>query len=156
MEHHSNQTSWLETICDVVIIEPDPLGLVNIEHLKHLLKLYEQRALKIGSFTAASNVTGIESPYFQMAKLMHEHGGFCFVDFAAAAPYVEINMHPKDPLEKLDAIFFSPHKFLGGPGSSGVLVFDSRLYNSPAPDQPGGWYRGLDQSMGGVQIHRRY
>lgn len=138
MEHHSNQTSWLETICDVVIIEPDPLGLVNIEHLKHLLKLYENRTLKIGSFTAASNVTGIESPYFQLARLMHEHGGFCFVDFAAAAPYVDINMHPKDPLEKLDAIFFSPHKFLGGPGTSGVMIFDSKLYKLKVPEQPGG------------------
>ncbi|MDP2037900.1 MAG: aminotransferase class V-fold PLP-dependent enzyme [Ignavibacteria bacterium] len=138
MEHHSNQTSWLETICDVVIIEPDALGLVNIDHLHHLLKLYEHRTLKIGSFSAASNVTGIESPYHQMAKLMHEHGGFCFIDFAASAPYVNINMHPVDPLEKLDAIFFSPHKFLGGPGTSGVVIFDSKLYKLKVPEQPGG------------------
>jgi selenocysteine lyase/cysteine desulfurase len=69
---------------------------------------------------------------------MHEHGGFCFVDFAASAPYVNINMHPKDKAEKLDAIFFSPHKFLGGPGSSGVLIFDKHFYHSEVPDQPGG------------------
>ena len=69
---------------------------------------------------------------------MHEHGGLCFIDFAASAPYVEMDMHPKDPLEKLDAIFFSPHKFLGGPGSSGVLIFDSNLYHNKIPDQPGG------------------
>jgi selenocysteine lyase/cysteine desulfurase len=73
-----------------------------------------------------------------MAGLMHEYGGLAFVDFAASAPYDEINMHPGDPLEKLDAIFFSPHKFLGGPGASGVLVFDSYLYNNKTPDQPGG------------------
>jgi selenocysteine lyase/cysteine desulfurase len=73
-----------------------------------------------------------------MAKIMHEHGGLAFVDFAASAPYDDIDMHPEDPLEKLDAIFFSPHKFLGGPGSSGVLIFDSSLYNSRVPDQPGG------------------
>lgn len=138
MEHHSNQTSWLETICDVVIIEPDALGLVNIDHLHHLLKLYEHRTLKIGSFSAASNVTGIESPYHLLAKIMHEHGGFCFLDFAASAPYVNMNMHPDDPLEKLDAIFFSPHKFLGGPGTSGVVIFDSKLYKLKVPEQPGG------------------
>ncbi len=138
MEHHSNQTSWLETICDVIIIEPDESGLVDLNHFDHLLKLYEERELKIGSFTASSNVTGISPPYHQMAKMMHEHGGICFVDFAAAAPYVSIDMHPTDPLEKLDAIFFSPHKFLGGPGSSGVLIFDSKLYKRKIPDNPGG------------------
>jgi selenocysteine lyase/cysteine desulfurase len=73
-----------------------------------------------------------------MAKMMHEHGGLCFIDFAAAAPYININMHPEDPLEKLDAIFFSPHKFLGGPGTSGVLIFDSKLYKRRVPDNPGG------------------
>lgn len=138
MEHHSNQTSWLETICDVVIIEPNDKGLVNLNHFEHLLKLYHNRKLKIGSFTAASNVTGIHTPYHQMAKMIHQNGGICFVDFAAAAPYIEINMHPEDPEEKLDAIFFSPHKFLGGPGTSGVLIFDSRLYNRRVPDHPGG------------------
>ena len=69
---------------------------------------------------------------------MHENGGVCFVDFAASAPYVNINMHPEDPLEKLDAVFFSPHKFLGGPGTPGVIVFDSKLYNRKTPDHPGG------------------
>jgi selenocysteine lyase/cysteine desulfurase len=88
--------------------------------------------------TACSNVTGIETPYYEIARIMHEHGGYIFVDFAASAPYVDIDMHPADPLEKLDAIFFSPHKFLGGPGSSGVLVFCSSLYHNPVPDQPGG------------------
>jgi selenocysteine lyase/cysteine desulfurase len=73
-----------------------------------------------------------------MAKLMHKYGGVCFVDFAASAPYMDINMHPADPEEKLDAIFFSPHKFLGGPGSSGVLIFNSSLYPNHAPDRPGG------------------
>jgi selenocysteine lyase/cysteine desulfurase len=69
---------------------------------------------------------------------MHEYGGFAFVDFAASAPYVSINMHPADPIERLDAIFFSPHKFLGGPGGAGVLIFDSALYQLRSPDQPGG------------------
>ncbi len=74
-----------------------------------------------------------------MARLMHEYGGVCFVDFAASAPYVSIDMHPiDDPYKKLDAIFFSPHKFLGGPGSSGILIFDRAMYHNPIPDQPGG------------------
>jgi selenocysteine lyase/cysteine desulfurase len=73
-----------------------------------------------------------------MARIMHEYGGICFIDFAASAPYVDIDMHPSDPLEKLDGIYFSPHKFLGGPGSSGVLIFDASLYKNETPDNPGG------------------
>ncbi|RFB14766.1 aminotransferase class V-fold PLP-dependent enzyme [Bacillus sp. HNG] len=138
MEHHSNQTSWLETLGEVKLINPDREGKVDLNHLEYLLNVYKDRKLKIGSFTACSNVTGIQTPYHELAKLMHQHGGLCFVDFAASAPYVEINMHPEDPLEKLDAIFFSPHKFLGGPGTSGVLVFDSRIYTNKVPDHPGG------------------
>lgn len=138
MEHHSNQTSWLETLGEVILINPDREGRVDLNHLEYLLNIYKDRQLKIGSFTACSNVTGIQTPYHKLAKIMHQHGGLCFVDFAASAPYVEINMHPEDPLEKLDAIFFSPHKFLGGPGTSGVLVFDSRIYTNKVPDHPGG------------------
>ncbi|MFO7844712.1 MAG: aminotransferase class V-fold PLP-dependent enzyme [Bacteroidales bacterium] len=138
MEHHSNQTSWYETICDVVIIDPDEDLLVDPEKLREKLEEYKDRKLKIGSFSAASNVTGVKPPYFKLAKLMHEYGGLCFVDFAASAPYVEINMHPEDPMEKLDAIFFSPHKFLGGPGTAGIMIFDSSLYKNKAPDNPGG------------------
>lgn len=138
MEHHSNQTSWYETICDVVVLEPSKELLVNLDSLRKELEKYKDRPFKIGSFTACSNVTGVFTPYHQMAKIIHEYGGVCFVDFAACAPYTDINMHPEDPMEKLDAIFFSPHKFLGGPGSSGVLIFDKELYNSNVPDDSGG------------------
>ncbi|HBW36607.1 aminotransferase class V-fold PLP-dependent enzyme [Desulfosporosinus sp. BICA1-9] len=138
MEHHSNQTSWLETIADVEIISPDRNGLIDVNNLDILLKKYHDRKLKIGSFTACSNVTGIQTPYHKMAKIMHQHNGVCFVDFAASAPYIHLDMHPDDPEEKLDAIFFSPHKFLGGPATSGVLVFDSRLYANNVPDNSGG------------------
>ena len=138
MEHHSNHTSWFETSAEVVLLNPDKDLLVDLDELKTQLEKYKDRKFKIGSFTACSNVTGITTPYHQMAKLMHEYGGVCFVDFAASAPYVEINMHPEDPMEKLDAVMFSPHKFLGGPGTSGVLVFDSSLYHNQTPDQPGG------------------
>lgn len=138
MEHHSNQTSWLETIADVVLIEPDDKGLVNLEHLSHLLELYKDRKLKIAAVTSCSNVTGIFTPYHKIARMMHNSKGLCFVDFAASAPYINIDMHPEDPAEKLDAIYFSPHKFLGGPGTSGVLIFDSKLYEREIPDHPGG------------------
>ena len=138
MEHHSNQTSWYETVAEVVVLTPDENLLVNPRELEAQLRKYSDRKLKIGSFSACSNVTGIETPYHQLAKIMHQHGGLCFVDFAASAPYVNIDMHPGDPMEKLDAIFFSPHKFLGGPGTSGVLIFDSSMYKPFAPDQPGG------------------
>jgi selenocysteine lyase/cysteine desulfurase len=138
MEHHSNQTTWYETSADVVVIEPGHDMLIDMNNLEEALNKYKDRKKKIGSFTACSNVTGIRTPYHEMARLMHKYGGVAFIDFAASAPYDDINMHPGDPLEKLDAIFFSPHKFLGGPGASGVLVFDSSLYDNKTPDQPGG------------------
>ncbi|MDP4281583.1 MAG: aminotransferase class V-fold PLP-dependent enzyme [Bacteroidota bacterium] len=138
MEHHSNQTSWYETVADVEVIPPGKDLLIDLNHLEDALKKYKDRKRKIGSFTACSNVTGIRTPYHEMAKIMHEHGGIAFVDFAASAPYDDIDMHPGNPKEDLDAIFFSPHKFLGGPGSSGVLIFNSELYHNRTPDQPGG------------------
>lgn len=137
MEHHSNQTSWLETIADVEWLEPTPEGECCLETLKNAVARFPDRP-KIGSFTACSNVTGVRTPYHQMARVMHEHGGLCFVDFAASAPYDPIDMHPSDPAERLDAIFFSPHKFLGGPGSAGVMVFDASLDRNSVPDHPGG------------------
>ncbi|MCB0494248.1 MAG: aminotransferase class V-fold PLP-dependent enzyme [Cyclobacteriaceae bacterium] len=138
MEHHSNQTSWLECEVDVVVIPPGDNLLIAPAHLEMELQKYSNRKTKIGSFSACSNVTGIITPYHELAKIMHRHGGICFVDFAASAPYVDMNMHPADPDAALDAIFFSPHKFLGGPGSTGVLVFNKSLYTNRIPDQPGG------------------
>ncbi|MFD1602850.1 aminotransferase class V-fold PLP-dependent enzyme [Flavobacterium artemisiae] len=138
MEHHSNQVPWYEINADVVILPSDENNLVDPEILSLEIKKYVDRSLKIGSFTACSNVTGIITLYHQLAKIMHQNGGLCFVDFAASAPYVKIDMHPKDPEQQLDAIFFSPHKFLGGPGTCGVLVFNEKLYQSDFPDNPGG------------------
>lgn len=126
MEHHSNQTSWLETIAEVVVINPDKEGLVDVEHLCSLLEKYKNRITKIAAITSCSNVTGVFTPYHKIASIMHEHNGLCFVDFACSAPYINIDMNPKNAEEKLDAIYFSPHKFLGGPGTSGVLIFDSK------------------------------
>lgn len=138
MEHHSNQTSWLETNADVVVLEPNKDLTVNPDELVNQLNKYKNRKFKIGSFSACSNVTGVHTDYHLLAKIMHRHQGLCFIDFAANAPYENMNMHPADPEEALDAIFFSPHKFLGGPGSSGVLIFNKSLYSNSCPDNPGG------------------
>lgn len=138
MEHHSNQTSWLETIADVEVIPANDEGLFCLEALKVLLEKYKNRSFKIASITSCSNVTGIKTPYHEVAQLMHHHNGVCFVDFACSGPYVAIDMHPQAPDAYLDAIFFSPHKFLGGPGTSGVLIFNKNLYKNNVPDCPGG------------------
>lgn len=138
MEHHSNQTSWIETLADVVIIPSDDKGLVDLNGLRKLLKRYENRHTKIAAVTSYSNVTGVATPYHDIAQIMHQHNGLCFVDFACSAPYINIDMNPADKSKKLDAIYFSPHKFLGGPGTTGVLVFNSGLYNNEIPDCPGG------------------
>jgi len=138
MEHHSNQTSWLETMAKVEVIPPCSEGLFCMDNLKALLEQYKDRPLKIASITGGSNVTGIQTPHHAIAKVMHQHGGVCFVDFACAAPYVDIDMQPEDEEAYLDAIFFSPHKFLGGPGTCGVLLFNKKLYHNMIPDCPGG------------------
>ena len=138
MEHHSNQTSWLETIADVEIIPANEAGLFCLDQLKLLLEKYKNRSFKIASITSCSNVTGIKTPYHEVAKLMHQNNGVCFVEFACSGPYVSIDMHPQDADDYLDAIFFSPHKFLGGPGTSGVLIFNKNLYKNNVPDCPGG------------------
>ncbi len=138
MEHHSNQTSWLETIADVEIIPNDETGNINLVALENLLLQYKTRSNKAVAITGCSNVTGIQTPYHKVAQITHKHGGICFVDFACSAPYVSIDMHPNIEGGDLDAIFFSPHKFLGGQGTPGVLIFNKVLYHNIIPDQPGG------------------
>ncbi len=139
MEHHSNQTSWIETICDVEVIAPDTEGGVDLNSLETLLDKYQHRPIKIAAVTACSNVTGIQTPYYDISTMIHRAGGLCFVDFACSAPYVKIDMHPPQyPDGYLDAIYFSPHKFLGGPGTTGILIFNAKLYDNKVPDNPGG------------------
>ncbi|MCK5824300.1 MAG: aminotransferase class V-fold PLP-dependent enzyme [Ichthyobacteriaceae bacterium] len=137
MEHHSNHTSWLETIAKVEVIKATDSGLVDLNHLEELLKKYSDKTIKMASVTACSNVTGIQPPIHEIAEIMHKHGGLCFADYACSAPYVDIDMHP-DNNGYLDAVMFSPHKFLGGPGTSGVLIFNKNLYKNTIPDAPGG------------------
>ena len=138
-EHHSNELPWRESIADVVTIREDRDGHVDLEHLAGELARYADRPLRIGSFSAASNVTGIVSNTYAISRLLHEHGALSFFDFAAAAPYVEIEMDPPgDPLAYKDAVFISPHKFIGGPGTPGVLVARRELFTNRVPSVPGG------------------
>lgn len=139
MEHHSNQITWEECDVDVLIVPRDEAsGLPDLAWLERLCRDNADRPLLIGAFTAGSNVTGLLTDCHTMAAIMHRHGGLCFVDFAAAAPYVDIDMHPADNDQRFDAITLSPHKFLGGPGSSGILVLANEFYRRSVPDQPGG------------------
>ena len=138
MEHHSNQTSWLETIARVEVIPSNDDGLPCARKLELLIEKHKDCPIKIAAITGCSNVTGIRTNYHEVAKIMHKNNGLCFVDFACSAPYVNINMHPENEDEYLDAVTFSPHKFLGGPGSSGVLIFNKKLYKNVVPDNPGG------------------
>jgi selenocysteine lyase/cysteine desulfurase len=141
-EHHSNEIPWRESIAEVVVIDERGDGGVDLDHLERELKRFSERPLKIGSFSAASNVTGIESDTRAITVLLHRHGALSFWDYAAAAPYVEIEMNPRGggdaELARKDAIFLSPHKFVGGPGTPGVLVVKRALLRNRVPTMPGG------------------
>ncbi|NIL93099.1 MAG: aminotransferase class V-fold PLP-dependent enzyme [Woeseiaceae bacterium] len=136
-EHHSNEISWRQSLATSVEVRLTGDGSIDLSHLEELLQAPEYRdRLRIGSFSAASNVTGIRSNVRDISALLHRYGAIACFDYAACAPYVEIDMNPEpvgDEDPSIDAIFISPHKFLGGPGSSGVLVFNERIYNRDLP-----------------------
>lgn len=141
-EHHSNELPWRESIAEVRTIDEDTDGHIDLAHLRRELEAHADRPLKIGSFSAASNVTGISSNTRAVSALLHEHGAFSFWDFAAAGPYVDIEMNPEAgdegaPVHK-DAVFLSPHKFVGGPGTPGLLVAKRQLFRNRVPSVPGG------------------
>jgi selenocysteine lyase/cysteine desulfurase len=142
-EHHSNELPWRESIAEVVTIPEDPDGRIDLAALERSLAEHADRPLRIGSFSAASNVTGILSDTRAVSILLHRHGALSFWDFAAAAPYVEIEMEPHRPgpdaeLDYKDAVFVSPHKLIGGPGTPGVLVARRELFTNTVPSMPGG------------------
>ena len=132
-EHHSNELPWRESIADVVVIHENADGRVDLDDLTAQLEAYADRPLKIGSFSAASNVTGIIVDTELITRVLHEHGALAFWDFAAAAPYVDIDMR-----QGFDAVFISPHKFIGGPGTPGILVARKHLLTNSVPDMVGG------------------
>lgn len=136
-EHHSNEISWRQGQATVIEVELDADGGIDLEHLERLLQAPEyQGRCRIGSFSAASNVSGMLTPVHEIATLLHKYDAIACFDYAACAPYVDIDMNPP-PVSggdaSLDAIFVSPHKFLGGPGSSGILVFNKRIYREDLP-----------------------
>jgi len=145
-EHHSNELPWRESIADVVTIGEDQDGRIDLASLERSLEAYADRPLRIGAFSAASNVTGILSDTRAISVLLHRHGALSLWDFAAAAPYVEVEMEPhregSEPgdaaLDYKDAVVLSPHKFIGGPGTPGVLVARRELFRNRVPAAPGG------------------
>lgn len=137
-EHHSNELPWRESIADVVVIHEDADGHVDLAHLEQELVRYAARPLKIGSFSAASNVTGIATDTRAISTLLHRHGALSFWDYAAAGPYVKIEMREDAELAFKDAVFISPHKFIGGPQTPGVLVVKRALLVNTVPACPGG------------------
>jgi selenocysteine lyase/cysteine desulfurase len=142
-EHHSNELPWRESVADVVVIGEDEDGGFDLDHLSEELARHAARPLKIGSFSAASNVTGILTDVDAVSILLHRHGALAFWDYAAAGPYLPIEMNAAPDVEDghlayKDAIFLSPHKFPGGPGTPGVLVAKRRLFANRVPATPGG------------------
>ncbi|MBI5058254.1 aminotransferase class V-fold PLP-dependent enzyme [candidate division KSB1 bacterium] len=139
MEHHSNDIAWRETIGDTVYIDFDEHGCISVGDLDAKLERYRDHPWKIGTFSAASNVTGILNDCHGLARVLHQHSALAFFDFAAAGPYVDVDMHPlADPDGYFDAIFFSVHKFLGGPRTPGLLVANRKLFTNRVPAEPGG------------------
>ncbi|MFJ8630458.1 aminotransferase class V-fold PLP-dependent enzyme [Streptomyces sp. NPDC093568] len=139
-EHHSNELTWRESIADVVVIDEDADGHIDLAGLEAGLRRYADRPLRIGSFSAASNVTGILTDTDRIARLLHAYGALSFWDYAAAGPYVPIRMAGSAPGagDHKDALFLSPHKFVGGPQTPGVLVVRRELVRNPVPTVPGG------------------
>jgi selenocysteine lyase/cysteine desulfurase len=137
-EHHSNELPWRESVADVVTIREDEDGRVDLDHLEQELRRHAGRPLKVGSFSAASNVTGIVTAVDDVAVLLHRHGALACFDYAAAGPYLPIEMNPETPGAHKDAVFLSPHKFVGGPGTPGVLVAKRALFTNRVPVVPGG------------------
>lgn len=140
-EHHSNELTWRESLAETVTVPLDPHGLIDMAALEALVadERYEGRT-KLGSFSAASNVTGLLTDVRAVAATLHRHGALAVFDYAASAPYVNIDVGPSSEGgdDWLDAIVLSPHKFLGGPGSPGLLLFHKSLYHLTSPTTAGG------------------
>ncbi len=140
-EHHSNDVTWRESLAEVVPVPLDADGLIDLQALERAASdpRFADRP-KVGSFSAASNVTGLITDVRAVARILHRHGAVAVFDFAASAPYVRIDVGPSRPDadDRLDAIVLSPHKFLGGPGSPGLLLLHESLYRLDCPTTPGG------------------
>jgi selenocysteine lyase/cysteine desulfurase len=140
-EHHSNDLIWREWPVDLVRVPLGADGRPDMAVLASGLEAHADRPLRLVTMAAASNVTGVLCDMRALARLVHRHGGILACDYAAAGPYVPIRMAETAPGagDGLDAVFLSPHKFPGGPGTSGVLVMARALARPGAvPSVPGG------------------
>lgn len=137
-EHHSNELPWVESVADVVEIGLDAKGGIDLEDLDQKAKQYAGRPFRLGAFSAASNVTGVITDVAQVARILHRNGAMVVFDYAAAGPYVPIDMHPMDQDARIDALFLSTHKFIGGPEGSGLLVAHKDFFRTRSPERPGG------------------
>ena len=137
-EHHSNELPWLESVAELVEVGLREDGTLDLDDLGRKARAYRHRPLRLGAVSAASNVTGILTDVPAVCRALHREGALACIDYAAAGPYVPIDMHPADPDERIDAVFLSTHKFMGGPGASGVLVASRELFRSRVPERPGG------------------
>ncbi|MGM0577911.1 MAG: aminotransferase class V-fold PLP-dependent enzyme [Myxococcota bacterium] len=158
-EHHANDVSWRMTVADVVMIHEAPDGRIDLDELRRALEEYRDRPFRIGSFSAASNVTGVLTDTVAVTRLLHEHGALACWDYAAAGPYLPIEVNPDgDPLAAKDAVFLSPHKFVGGPGTPGVLVAKRALFANRVPVVPAGgtvrYVSPTDQDFLDDPVHR--
>lgn len=136
-EHHSNILPWRESVAEVIEIGPDDETGIDLAHLEAELVAHADRPLVIGSFSATSNVTGICTDVAAVTALLKRHDALSFWDYAAGAPYLPMDMNPAEGPAK-DAIFVSPHKFVGGPGASGVLAVKKAIVPRTSPTAPGG------------------
>lgn len=137
-EHHSNELPWLESIAEVVAIDLTPTGQVDLADLERKLAAFPNRPMKLGAFSAASNVTGVITDVKAVSRLLHKYSAYACFDYAAGGPYMPIDMHPGDDAERIDAIYLSTHKFIGGPEGSGVLVAHRDFFRTRSPERPGG------------------
>ncbi len=136
-EHHSNILPWREAGAEVIEIDEAENGGPDLDDLKEQLKAHAGAPLLIGSFSAASNVTGIISQAEAVTGLLKQYGALSFWDYAGAGPYLTMDMNPSEKTQK-DAIVVSPHKFVGGPGASGVLIVRNSVARTKKPTWPGG------------------
>lgn len=160
-EHHSNELMWRESVVRCIVIDEGNDGTPNLDHLeRELVKYKDERVPMIGSFSAGSNVTGLRSPVRAIARLLHQYGAYAFFDYAGVGAYVNIDMKGSvdgNSDDSIDAAFFSPHKFIGGPGSSGVLVAKNKLFHkafdieTTNPTTPGGGT--IEFVWGGGQVY---
>jgi selenocysteine lyase/cysteine desulfurase len=136
MEHHSVEVAARESRAHVEVVRDCGEGGVELDHLRELCAKHRRASVLIGCFSAASNVTGRLTDVDAVAAVMHECGGVAFFDYAAAGPYVDVRMSSAGGWK--DAVFISPHKFLGGPGAPGIVIAKRHLFRNRVPAVPGG------------------